>query len=226
MNTKTARQKWWWIIYAAFLFLSSAATAQAPAQEVKNTRAIYLVNHGWHAGIVVKRADIPPGVWTEQEDFSESEYLEVGWGDRDYYIEPDPHLGITLKAALWPTQSVLHIAAFSGSVMDYFKDREIVAIGLTAAGFEKLCRYFQESYARDDAGRVVRLGPGLYGQSRFYLSRETYHLLKTCNVWTARALATAGLPITAGWTIRMEDLMAEVKKFGAPVQAAPATGTR
>ena len=81
---------------------------------------IYLASHGWHAGIVVRRADIPRGVWPQHGDFPDSEYLEVGWGDRDYYQTPDAHLGITLKAALLPTASVLHIVAFSGSVSAYF----------------------------------------------------------------------------------------------------------
>ena len=77
------------------------------------SRTIYLVSHGWHAGIVVKRADIPPGIWPQHKDFPDSEYLEVGWGDRDYYMTPSPHLGITLKAGLLPTASVLHIVGFS-----------------------------------------------------------------------------------------------------------------
>jgi len=211
------------LLILVILAVAGIALAQNPPTS-ENTRTVYLVNHGWHAGIIVKRADIPEGVWPEHKEFSASEFLEVGWGDRDYYMEPDPHLGITLKAALWPTESVLHIAAFRGSVTDYFQGREIIEIKITKAGFEKLCRYFQKSYAMDDAGRAVPLGPGLYGQSRFYLSHETYHLLKTCNVWTARALAAAELPITPQWTIRVDSLMSEAKKFGTPLQMGPAHG--
>jgi len=42
------------------------------------TKTIYLVSHGWHAGIVVKRADIPPGTWPQHNEFPGAEYLEVG----------------------------------------------------------------------------------------------------------------------------------------------------
>ncbi len=187
------------------------------------TRSIYLVNHGWHAGIIVKRADIPDGVWPEHKDFPDSEYLEVGWGDRDYYQDSDPHFGITLKAALWPTDSVLHIATFNGSVTSYFTNREIVKIELSEPGFEQLSRYFAESYAKDDAGQAIPLRPGLYGKSRFYLSRETYHVFKTCNVWTARGLRAAGLPITSAWTIQVDSLMSEARTFGTLVQSGPVT---
>ena len=42
-------------------------------------KTIYLVRHGWHAGIVVKRADVPPGTWPQHNEFPGAEYLEVGW---------------------------------------------------------------------------------------------------------------------------------------------------
>jgi len=203
--------------------VASATIVQDLIPLAKNapTRSIYLVNQGWHAGIIVKRADIPDGVWLEHKDLPDSEYLEVGWGDRDYYQDPGPHFGITLKAALWPTESVLHIATFNGSVTGYFVNREIIKIELSEPGFEKLCRYFSESYAKDDAGQAIPLRPGLYGKSRFYLSRETYHVFKTCNVWTARGLRAAGLPIASTWTIQVDSLMSEARALGTLVQSEP-----
>ncbi len=86
-----------------------------------------------------------------------------------------------------------------------------------------MCRYFAESYAKDDAGKAIPLRPGLYGKSRFYLSRETYHLFNTCNVWTARGLHAAGLPITSAWTIQVDSLMSEARTFGTLVQPGPVT---
>jgi len=108
-------------------------------------------------------------------------------------------------------------------VTDYFANREIVKIELSEQGFELLCRYFAESYAKDDAGQSISLGPGLYGKSRFYLSRETYHVFKTCNVWTARGLRAAGLPITPACMIQVDSLMSEASTFGTLVQSGPVT---
>ena len=42
------------------------------------SRTIYLVSHGWHAGIVVKSTDIPAGIWPQHNEFPEAEYLELG----------------------------------------------------------------------------------------------------------------------------------------------------
>lgn len=182
------------------------------------SKIIYLVSHGWHAGIVVKRSDIPDGVWPQQKAFGDAEYLEVGWGDRDFYRTPGFNLGLAIKAALLPTESVLHVVSFNGTVQAYFPYSEITQLQLSEAGFEQLCRYIAASYFKDPAGDSVSLGPGLYGNSQLYLSTETYHIFKTCNVWSARALHNAGCPITPASAITVDNLMSQVYRFGKVIQ--------
>jgi len=212
-----------WILFLAV----SCSTCAAPVRETlapsesEPHKTIYLVNHGWHAGIVLRRADIPDNIWPKLGNFPDMEYLEVGWGDMDYYQIPDPHLGFILKAALLPTASVLHIVGFNGHVPAYFPYSEIIRIELSSAGFELLSRTIASSFALDKAGNTTSPSPGLYGNSRFYLSRETYHLFNTCNVWTARALRTAGLPITPATATSVGNLMSQARKLGVVVQSEP-----
>jgi uncharacterized protein (TIGR02117 family) len=185
-------------------------------------RTIYLVSHGWHAGIVVRRTDIPPDIWPQHKDFPESEYLEIGWGDKDYYMTPQPHLGITLKAGLLPSASVLHVVGFRGAVTHYFPHSEVIRIDLSEAGFERLCAYLASSYAVNESGHSQPLGPSLYGDGQFYLSRESYHAFNTCNVWSARALYAAGCPITPTFTLTVDTLMARAARWGKVIQVRPA----
>jgi len=212
-----------WILFLAV----SCSTCAAPIRETlapsesEPRKTIYLVNHGWHAGIVLRRADIPDNIWPKLGNFPDMEYLEVGWGDMDYYQIPDSHLGFILKAALLPTASVLHIVGFNGHVPAYFPFSEIIRIELSSAGFELLSRTIASSFALDKAGNTTSPSPGLYGNSRFYLSRETYHLFNTCNVWTARALRTAGLPITPATATSVGNLISQARKFGVVVQSEP-----
>ena len=212
-----------WILFLAV----SCSTCAAPVRETlapsesEPRKTIYLVNHGWHAGIVLRRADIPDNIWPKLGNFPDMEYLEVGWGDMDYYQIPDSHLGFILKAALLPTASVLHIVGFNDHVPAYFPYSEIIRIELSSAGFERLSRTIASSFALDKAGNTTSPSPGLYGNSRFYLSRETYHLFNTCNVWTARALRTAGLPITPATATSVGNLMSQARKFGVVVQSEP-----
>ena len=136
-------------------------------------------------------------------------------------MTPNPGLGITLKAGLLPSASVLQVVGFRGSVTDYFPRSEVIRIDLSEAGFRRLCRYFENSYASSETGASQPLGPSLYGDGQFYLSREAYHLFNTCNVWMARALREAGCPIIPAANIRAITLMTRVAKFGTVIQTAP-----
>ncbi len=167
-----------------------------PPSPGESVTSVWVVSHGWHTGIVVRRQDVPEGLWPQLRDFVGSELVEVGWGERDFYMAPAGTSGMALRAALWPSSSVLHVGGFSGPAESYFPASEIVEIKLSRRGFEKLAVFLQKAYATDEAGGAIRLGPGQYPNSLFYLARETYHLFKTCNVWTARALRSAGCPIT------------------------------
>jgi len=215
------------ILMHFFLVVACCACA-APVMDLfppgdnASTKPIYLVSHGWHAGIVLRRADIPADLWPGNVDFPYAEFLEVGWGDKQYYQTPDAHFGITLRAALWPTSSVLHIVGFSGAVTAYYSSSEIIEIKLGEPGFELLSRYIAASFARDESGQALPLGRGLYGNSRFYLSHESYHLFNTCNVWTARALRAASVPITPSFSITVEQLMAQAQTVGEVVRSKPA----
>lgn len=184
-------------------------------------KTIYLVSHGWHVGIVVNRANIPNDIHLVHKDFSNADYLEIGWGDRDFYQMPIPDLGTALKAVLLPTPSVLHIVAFNDSVASYFPHSEIIRVRLSDAGFQRMIRYIAASYDRDPVGNIVPLGTGLYGASQFYRSQETYHLFRTCNVWVARALDAAGCPVRPFLAITEDNLMLQIQSFGTMLRDKP-----
>jgi uncharacterized protein (TIGR02117 family) len=179
--------------------------------------AVYLVAHDKHSGIAVRRADIPTGLWPESRDFPQAEFLEVGWGDRDYYYGRNQGLVSTLRAALWfNNPSVLHVAGVRGTLTENFPANEIIEIALSRDGFERLVRYIHDAYNRAGAPVVAPLGPGLYGDSRFYPGWESFNLLRTCNVWTARGLRGAGLPVHD--SINLEGLMSQAREIGKVIQ--------
>jgi len=178
---------------------------------------VYLVAHDKHSGIAIRRADIPAGLWPESRDFPQADYLEVGWGDRDYYYGRNQGWGSALRAALGSdNSSVLHVVGVRGPLMENFPASEIIEVRLSREGFERLVRYIQDAYDRAEAPAAAPLGPGLYGDSRFYAARETFNLFRTCNVWTARGLRGAGLPVHD--SITKEELMSQAREIGKLVQ--------
>ena len=179
--------------------------------------SVYLVAHDKHSGIAVRRADIPAGLWPEIRDFPQADYLEVGWGEREYYFGRDQGFTGAMRAAFGTNNSsVLHVAGVRGSLTKSFPASEIIEVTLSRDGFERLVRYIHDAYDRKGASVVAPLGPGLYGDSRFYPARQFFSLSRTCNVWTAQGLREAGLPIED--SITMEGVMSQARALGRVIQ--------
>jgi uncharacterized protein (TIGR02117 family) len=172
---------------------------------------VHVVNHGWHAGLVLRAADVPAGAWAAKADFPDADYLEVGWGNRAYYMAADPGPWLGLKAIAWPTPGVLHVVGVDAAPERYFPGAEILEFGVAPAGLQRLLEHLRQSHELDGAGQPVTLGPGLYGHSRFYASRDQFCLFKTCNVWVATALQAAGVQVSPTLTLTTERLMVQLR---------------
>jgi uncharacterized protein (TIGR02117 family) len=171
-----------------------------------DARIIYVAGHGMHTGLIVRAEDVPIEAWPARKDMAGAEYLELGWGDREYYVREDAGLALGTRALLWPTSSAIHVVGFSGSIQAAFPGSEIIELRVPAARFERLVAFVAQTHERDAAGRAVYLAPGQRPGARFYASHRKFHLLETCNTWVARALREAGvavtLPITAEGLLR------------------------
>jgi hypothetical protein len=98
---------------------------------------LHVVNHGWHSGLVIRRGDIPEGLWPEHRQAPPGEYLEIGWGERRFYQTRDPSLLQALTAALWPSPSVLHLVGFNGPVTRRYPPGQIIVLQVDAAGMAR-----------------------------------------------------------------------------------------
>jgi len=114
-----------------------------------NAATLYVVNHGWHTGLVIRRGDIPPGLWTEHAQAPPGEFLEAGWGEREFYQSRDPGLWLALRAALWPQASVLHLVGVWRSLfqmpmsgMRTEKSNAWAAGCMATAGFSRRAKNF------------------------------------------------------------------------------------
>jgi len=206
------------LILLAPVACATAPTGPAPRPD-EPAVSFWLVTQDAHTGIAVRRADIPAGLWPESRDFPQADYLEVGWGERNYYMGRDQGFWGTLRVALGSNPSVLHVAGIRGPLPVSFPASEIIELSLPAAGYERLIRHIHDAYDRTGAPVVAPLGPGLYGDSRFYPGRESFSLLRTCNVWTAQGLRDAGLPVSDA--ITQEGLMSQARRIGKSVQKPP-----
>jgi len=187
----------------------------APGDPIKT---IYVISHGWHTGLVIDTKDITNQKRLIPDFFKKSTSVEFGWGDEGFYKSDKFSLWKTVKAAVLPTPTVLHLVDLRFSVVTHFPESGIIQVDLSEKGFQKLCTYIESSFLMDSKGNVIEAGPGIYGRSRFYRSNESYFFPKTCNVWTASALRTAGCPITPVYAVRSKNVFNQTKKFGIILQ--------
>src|SRR5215510_16066446 len=96
------------IIVMAAGCLTRAANSRPPSAGEPAT-TLWIVDHGWHTSIVVRRADIDRARWPELDDFSAATLVEVAWGDREFYMATSPTSGLAIKAAVATSGSVLHV---------------------------------------------------------------------------------------------------------------------
>jgi uncharacterized protein (TIGR02117 family) len=185
-----------------------------PPRPQSPERLVWVVDHGWHTSLVVRTADVAGDRWPERSDFASAQFLEVAWGDRDFYTAPRGTLALALRAAVASRGSVLHVVGFDEAVPRYFPASEIVEVALSMRGFDALVQFIDDAHARGDAPRARRLEPGLYGDSGFYPARARYSLLNTCNTWIASALRAAGCPITPLWAATTSGVLVQVRPLG------------
>lgn len=206
-----------WIFLVALLAFDCAAPIAEPRFPAgdENAKILFFVNYGWHSAIVVKKADIPAAALPEVTDFPAAEYIEFGWGDRDYYPAMDPGFGLAFKAAFLSSGSVLHVTGFRGSVENFFGTAEIVEITLSVEAFQRLVKFVSDSFFRSPDTQRAEARPGLYSTSRFYGATGRFHLLKTCNTWVADALHAAGLPVNPAFAFTAGNLSHQVKPLGS-----------
>lgn len=193
-----------------------------PPSGAPQVTTVYVAAAGWHADLIVPRAAIPSGPWPEAGDFPNARYLRVGWGDRDYYTAAEFNLWYGLKALFWPTASVLHVVGFRRAPAEQYPRDELIALELTREGTAALIGYIDAAHARAGAARAPRLAASPYGSGWFYPAERSFHLFRTCNVWTAEALRAAGLPVRSGLALTTESVMHQLRSLGRRVQPGTA----
>src|SRR5262245_29055984 len=200
------------------LILALAITAAAAGRAAEGpATSIFVVTHAWHTGIAVRTAEVPPGRWPAAEVFAGAELVEVGWGDRDFWMAPRETIGLALKAALASEASVLRVLWFDGSLDRALPSSDIVELSVSRAGLAAFVDFVAESYARTPEGEPIDLGPAGPPGSRFYLAVGRYHLLNTSNRWTAQALIRAGLPFAAN-TLTAGSIMCQAAALGPVIR--------
>lgn len=126
------------------------------------------------------------------------EWIAFGWGDRGFL------LNTPTWADLRPLTALVAISGLGRGAMhvEYVESPtayKVRRVRVSEAEYQRLASFVHGSFARNAAGAVqVIAAPGYLNTDAFYEAVESYTFWHTCNEWTRRALAHAGVR-TAVW---------------------------
>jgi len=192
---------------ATLVTLRSGDRALYPAPAGEATVTVFVVSHGYHAGIVLPGATL--GDVASQRGyaalvavatrFAQFPFVEIGWGDEEFYRSVPTIASVTVPMAvrslfLPGNRSVLHVVGLNYPPRFAFPVADIIPLDLSAEGFDRLLARIDATFAPAAGVPAEDAGPGLYGPSRFYRARGTFNIFHVCNHWLADLLDAAGVP--------------------------------
>jgi len=194
-------------VAATLVTLRPGDRALYPAPAGESTVAVFVVSHGYHAGIVLPRATLAEvasrrgygALVAVSTRFAAFPFLEMRWGDEEFYRSVPTIASLTVPMAaralfLPGNRSVVHVVGLSYPPRAAFPAADIIALDLSAKGFDRTLGRIDATFAPTAGVPADDAGPGLYGPSRFYRARGTFNIFRVCNHWLADLLDAAGVP--------------------------------
>ncbi|UPU35539.1 DUF2459 domain-containing protein [Geomonas paludis] len=209
--------RWGAIIWLVLLVLPLSGCAAGdkwkylPATKAEE-RSIYVIAHGWHAGIALPVEELGEELGFVKEFLRPGRYYEFGWGEADFYQADKVTVPIFLKAVFWRNPSVMHVFSMPATPADEFRGTDLVELKLSETGLKHLKDSLRASFKFDPAQRPYPLKRGQQGEYRFFKAEGDYLITHTCNTWTAKMLASGGVPMDTVFTLRSAGVMRQAKK--------------
>lgn len=174
--------------------------------------SIYLIKQNWHTGIILKKENINSEIFPSIKDFPNTDFLDIGWGDKEFYLHPDFDFELAFKALFYPTTSVLRIEGIN-SINNYLNISDAaVEIKISKSSFDKLCSFIQETFNKNEDKNIL-ITQRNKGRIKYYEAKGKYSIFNTCNTWIAKGLKHAGFDIDEN-IILTQQIFNEAQEFG------------
>jgi uncharacterized protein (TIGR02117 family) len=176
-------------------------------------KEFFVLQAGWHTGIVLRTRDVSPHDWPEIEHYLQHKWVDIGWGDERFYQHPGNPPLLAAKAILTPTSGALQVTGFEiYPLMLYNAESRLRRIEANGKQYELLCRAISNSFERDPEGNLIASAFST-NTGNFFRARGKYHLFNTCNTWVVKCLKEAGYDVNTAGVITREHLSTELDKL-------------
>jgi uncharacterized protein (TIGR02117 family) len=202
------------LLYLLAVLVLGSIPANANWQEAKSGVRIFVRTNGVHTWIMVPKVTpqmdwrpLVPGEHLRDPRWGRGNYVALGYGNRQVYLNTPTWSDLTLRDALGAAfgsgPSLMH-ADHDNDPQPSDIQRPIM---LSNEEYGRLVAYARASFRYDAAGRTMPvLGRGYGGSDMFYEAVGPYNAVLTCNEWTGRALRHAGVR-TGLWTPLSQSIM-------------------
>lgn len=178
---------------------------------------VYVVQEGWHTGIIFKTNDVDSTIWPEIVHYRNKKFVDVGWGDEKFYQVPGYPFFTAARAVLLPTQSVLRVFPYSTPILSaYFEDSRILKIDVNRQELDNISRFIAESYQRNENGEA-QLSQLYENNNHYFLSTRNYHLFRTCNTWVALGFKESGFDVRSFFVLYGKQLFKQLRDIPGAV---------
>ena len=111
---------------------------------------VYLVKNNLHTGIIFYvTAELINNI-PALTIYNDYEFIDIGWGDEDFYQHPDPDYLLGAKALLVPTSSVIRVEGKNYSLNNIVEWSDFsIRFELNDEQFIKLCEFINNSFILD-----------------------------------------------------------------------------
>jgi uncharacterized protein (TIGR02117 family) len=181
-------------------------TAPIPQRNV-----VYLVKHGWHTDIAIPSPELRGNMTIFQQIFPGVKILVFGFGKRTFVTAPVHTIG-DLVVGPFPGAGMLLVTGLSTTPDVAYNDGVTATLDLPAGGAERLSDFIWKTLKKAN-GAPLELRPGFFPGSIFYRTETRYADSRTCNTWTADALAAAGLNINPAGVVFSWQTMSQAEQL-------------
>jgi len=184
--------------------VACAERAIQPNAESTSAVQIIVAEYLYHTGIILPVHSAVYDWTAEFPHLRGKRFVELGWGDSDFYMSGAGTVGLAVQALFCSRSSVMNLTGLDGEPFATQPTR-IKRFCIRPEAYKQLVVSVLRSFARSEGGKPVWLREGFFGhQSAFFAANAantgTYSIANNCNVWNSNALHTAGIatPLWAG----------------------------
>ncbi len=155
---------------------------------------VYITSNGVHTSFILPYKEFYDLINVNDfEGYNNQEYIMIGWGDEDFYMNVPEWEDLTVKVALtstlWPTNSAMHITF----VPKPFLEKDTKKISLPETHYQLLVKSIKNSFLLEQKKALIYPDKGYSDRDNFYRAKGSYHAFNTCNSWTNRMMKEAKL---------------------------------